>query len=866
MESVWINPLSASDEPPEINLNTRPGNHVDTSLLWHRRMGHLSLRNIKRLLKFKAADGIPSIKFDRIGICHPCSVAKSQHRPFQGISRQMVQGPGDVIIADLMGPLPPSLDRKKYVLTIQDCFSRLTVAIPLLDKTEAKVELQQWILQFMNTTGYKVKIVRTDNGSEFKNMIFNDFLKQQGILHEYSMPYEHHQNGKIERTNQTISEMARTSLNGANLPITLWPWAYRHAVWIFNRTLHADSTKTPYEIVAKRKPSLDMLKVFGSKAFLYTHNFRKGLSDRATVGFHLGVAQDSKGWIFWIPEKRQIARAASVKFDELSTYRGDCGNIGEIQAKELFDGSMIDEIQKQDRMVNQMSKQHDLLNSMPTSYKDAMNSHESNNWSHAIKEELGSMAQENVFEITSLKDALAKVPHESICSTKWVFVKKDKPQRYKARLVARGFRQIHGINYEETFAPTPTFGALRLLFSTACLNSWEVRTFDVKVAFLHSIIDKPVFIWPPQGMCIPKFNVFKLKKALYGTKQAARCWWLHLKEILTNIGFKSNSEDPSTYTYKGSRGEAILWIHVDNGALTTSSAGLMEWISGELDKQLKIKWDSEITGLVGISIVNMGNGFKFSQPDLIDKVISLKSSNVMARSPLPINCNLKSNPLTVMDKVYLKYIGMMLYISQGTCPDIAYAVNYLARFSMGTDDTHWQALEHLVAYLRYTKMLGIFISTTNSSREMKCYVDANWGGEGDRSTHGFILFQGSNPICWQLKRQATIASSTAQAEYMALSFAAKECLWMSNLFYMTLGNITLQLLSDNKTAIGISTESMSRKQTRHLVRDFNIINEYIIMKKLTLSWISTKNQLADIMTKALGYINVKSFVDIVMIE
>ncbi|MBW0471731.1 hypothetical protein O181_011446 [Austropuccinia psidii MF-1] len=243
-------------------------------------------------------------------------------------------------------------------------------------------------------------------------------------------------------------------------------------------------------------------------------------------------------------------------------------------------------------------------------------------------------------------------------------------------------------------------------------------------------------------MCVPKFNVLKLKKALYGTKQAARCWWLHLKEILTNIGFKSNCEDPSTYTYKGSRGETILWIHVDDGALKTSSAELMGWISGELNKNL------EITGLVGISIVDTGNGFKFSQTDLIDKVILLKDNNVMACLPLPINCSLKSNPLTVMDKEYLRHIGMMLYISQGTRPDIAYAVNYFARFSMGTDDTHWKALEHLIAYLRYTRVLGIFISAKNSLREMKCYVNANWGGERDQSTHGFILFHGCNPICW----------------------------------------------------------------------------------------------------------------------
>ncbi|MBW0591715.1 hypothetical protein O181_131430 [Austropuccinia psidii MF-1] len=172
----------------------------------------------------------------------------------------------------------------------------------------------------------------------------------------------------------------------------------------------------------------------------------------------------------------------------------------------------------------------------------------------------------------------------------------------------------------------------------------------------------------------------------------------------------------------------------------------------------------------------------------------------------------------------------------------------------------------MIAYLWYTQLLGIFVSAENTSKEIKCYVDANWGGEGDRSTHGFIMFHGCDPISLKSKRQATIASLTAQAEYMALSFSSKECLWMSNLSHMILGNVTPHLLSDNKTAIGISTESMSRKQTQHLIQDFNIINEYIIMKKLNLSWISTRNQLADILTKALGYINVKDFTENAMIQ
>ncbi|MBW0533156.1 hypothetical protein O181_072871 [Austropuccinia psidii MF-1] len=147
---------------------------------------------------------------------------------------------------------------------------------------------------------------------------------------------------------------------------------------------------------------------------------------------------------------------------------------------------------------------------------------------------------------------------------------------------------------------------------------------------------------------------------------------------------------------------------------------------------------------------------------------------------------------------------------------------------MCADTAHWEALENLITYLRKTANLGILISTSNNENELRCYIDANWGGEGNRSTHGYLLLHGKNPIAWQSKRQVIVASSTAQAEYIALSFAAKECLWISHLFASTVGQLILHMLSDNKTAIGIANDSLSRKQTRHLIREFNLINEYIV--------------------------------------
>ncbi|MBW0469082.1 hypothetical protein O181_008797 [Austropuccinia psidii MF-1] len=490
---------------------------------------------------------------------------------------------------------------------------------------------------------------------------------------------------------------------------------------------------------------------------------------------------------------------------------------------------MVEELQRQNALIVDLSNQSGLQISIPATYKEAIVLTNKSDWLWAIDEEMASMKTEDIFTPVNLKNALQEVPNESILGTRWIFTKK--PHCFKARLVARGFRQIHGINYDEMFAPTPTFSSLRLLFSIACLKKWNIRTFDVKVAFLHSLIDKSVYVWPPMGMDVPKYSVLKLNKALYGTKQSSQCWWLHLRGILQRIGFRNNEEDPSTYRLNDGTDQAILWIHVDDRALTASSPSLLDWISRQLDKFLKIKWDEHVTGLI------------------------------VAKMTLPTNCQLESNnSVGNMDKPYLKRIGVLLYIAQACRPDISFAVNYLARFSLCTNRLHWNALEHLIAYLRGTRDMGILISKSNVSSKMKCFVDANWGGEANQSTHGYIIMHGINPIGWQSKRQTTIASLTAQSEYMALSFAAKEVLWIYNLFSDILKNPVLVLLSDICITVGISTKSMNQKQTRHLIKEFNTINEFIATHKLQLNWVSNNEQLADILTKSPGCIKNAYFV------
>ncbi|MBW0532077.1 hypothetical protein O181_071792 [Austropuccinia psidii MF-1] len=237
-----INPILAGTQPPPpINLATRPSSiNGSIGILWHWQIGHLSLRNLKRLHKYNAVQGLPPVIHDDIPVCHGCSISKSNHHPISTPSCKHIKNPGDLIVAYLMGPLPISHDQMKYVLTIQDFHSRLTAVIPLRDKTKAKSQLINWITRFTTATSFHVKCIRTDNGSEFKNATLYTFLTQHGIAHETSIPYEHHQNGRIECTNQTILEIARTLLILVRIPVALWLFAFKHTAYIFNQMVHFD--------------------------------------------------------------------------------------------------------------------------------------------------------------------------------------------------------------------------------------------------------------------------------------------------------------------------------------------------------------------------------------------------------------------------------------------------------------------------------------------------------------------------------------------------------------------------------------------------------------------------------------------------
>jgi hypothetical protein len=208
--------------------------------LWHYRLGHLGIRTLNKTISKNCVTGLPEkkLKVPR-SPCGSCSLAKSQHRPFISDSRGLTRAIGDFVAADLMGPYPDSLEGHKYVMVIQDVHSRLASVVGLSTKAAAPTELLKWIPKFELQTGCKVKTVRTDNAGEFTSKAFEKSLSERSIVHELAVPYEHHQNGQVERTNRTLMEMTRSFLVHAKLPVTLWMHAMKHSAWIFNRLVHA---------------------------------------------------------------------------------------------------------------------------------------------------------------------------------------------------------------------------------------------------------------------------------------------------------------------------------------------------------------------------------------------------------------------------------------------------------------------------------------------------------------------------------------------------------------------------------------------------------------------------------------------------
>ncbi|GKA76825.1 retrotransposon protein, putative, ty1-copia subclass, partial [Tanacetum coccineum] len=308
-------------------------------------------------------------------------------------------------------------------------------------------------------------------------------------------------------------------MNLTTLPLSFWDYALESATHILNMVPTKKVDKTPYELWYRKVPNLSYLKVWGCEALVKRDTPDK-LQQRSVKCIFIGYPKETMGYYFYFPPENKIVVARYAEFFEKSL------TTQEVSGRAIY----LEEIQDEDTSLSENTskipmEEHSLgdLNE-PTSYKAAMLDPESNKWLDAMNAEMQSMIDNKVWVLVDLP------PNCKIVGSKWIFKKETNIDgiihTYKARLVTKGYTQLYGVDYEETFSPVDDNRAIRILISIATFYDYEIWQMDVKTAFLNGYLDEDIYMVQPEGFIDPKHlkKVCKLQRSIYGLKQASRSW------------------------------------------------------------------------------------------------------------------------------------------------------------------------------------------------------------------------------------------------------------------------------------------------------------------------------------------------------
>lgn len=350
-----------------------------------------------------------------------------------------------------------------------------------------------------------------------------------------------------------------------------------------------------------------------------------------------------------------------------------------------------------------------MTESEPKSYDEAINSLERDKWLEAIKIEIDALETNQTWEISDLPSTKSPV------SSKWLFKKKINPDgkidKYKARVVARGFSQKFGIDYLETYASVVRHETIRVFFAIVIQMRLDYVQYDVATAFLNGTLEDEVYLTPPEGIKCPDNKVLKLRKSIYGLRQSPRCWQTKLNNILSHVGLVATTSDPSLYTGQYNNTKVIMIVYVDDGIAAANNKQTLIDIIHKIGQQIKIKIvDNDC--FVGFEINRINSStITLHQQSFIRQTLTKYNMADCKPTPTPITDTdallVASEHDETTNAPYRELVGSLNYISCLTCPDISFAVNLLAKFCSCLKTKHWTALKHILRYLRATQSMGI---------------------------------------------------------------------------------------------------------------------------------------------------------------
>jgi hypothetical protein len=517
-------------------------------------------------------------------------------------------------------------------------------------------------------------------------------------------------------------------------------------------------------------------------------------------------------------------------------------------------------------------------------YKDAMDAEDSAEFKKAMIIEADAHSLHDHWEVW----AKADIPSwQDILPAVWAFKRKRRIDtraiyKYKARINLHGGRQTHGLNYWDTYSPVVNWFSIRLCLILSLLFHWHTRQADFVLAFPQADAECDMFMELPRGLTFPNVHrsthCLKLKKNLYGSKQAGRVWNLHLVDgLVRKMKFKQSAVDECVFY----RGTTILLIYVDDCILCGPSASEIKAAISEMAVHFNITDEGEISDYLGVKISREApDSINLEQPHLIQQILddmgmkgNTKTKDKAAPSSTILRRDLDGEPFNESWD-YRSVVGKLNFLEKSTRPDISYAVHQIARFASNPKQSHANAVKYLCRYLSATKDKGI-IMKPDRSKSFEVHVDCGFAGDwvpedamNDPSTAksrtGYIVSYGGCPVIWASKLQTEVVLSSTESEYVGLSESLRVAIVMMNLLTemktfgiaidKTTPTVLCRLFEDNAGAIHLAKVPKMRPRTRHINQKYHHFREWVKSGLIDIQAIDTTKQPADLMTKPLDLI------------
>jgi hypothetical protein len=481
----------------------------------------------------------------------------------------------------------------------------------------------------------------------------------------------------------------------------------------------------------------------------------------------------------------------------------------------------------------------------------------SEDWIKAMNEELDQIEKSQTWEL------VPRPKDKNVVGTKWIFKNKLNENgqiiKNKARLVCKGYAQVEGIDFGETFSPVARLEAIIMFLAFACFKNFKIYQMDVKSTFLNGTLEEEVYIEQPEGFRLTEKldYVCKLKKALYGLKQAPRAWFSRLDQYLQQQGYKRGTTDSNLYIKIKEQNMIVVVVYVDDIIFGSNLTILRKQFSTEMQKEFEMSMLGELTFFLGLQVTQTEKGIFICQNKYVKEMLKkfqMEDCKPMS-TPMVTGCKLSldDDSPKVDQTMYRSMIGSLLYATT-TRPDIMQVVGLVGRFQSTPKETHLKEVKRIFIYLQATLDFGLWYPKTKEFT-LNAYTDADWEGSIDdrKSTSGGAFFLGKCLVAWLSKKQTSISLSTTEEEYIVVASCCTQVIWMKQtLEYLQVKyDHPITINCDNTNAISISKNPVMHSKTKHIPIKYHFLRDQVTQKLVKVEYVDTKEQIADIFTKPL---------------